>query len=195
MIVGDFIINGVGDCTAAFVDKQHRLHTKATTVNALDTATENERAFGILTADITLTNDTESALLYICNSETSKIVVDKVLFGIGASDGTGLPQSVIYVDPEGGTIISEKNPAIVVNFDSGSSITLDGLFYKGGEGKTFVGTGLPNSMFVQAPGYSDSFPKFTLGTGSCSGFAIIPPPGNTSMIVNINLYVYLRDFV
>lgn len=193
--MGEFIINGVGDCTAALVDEQHRLHTKSTVVGSLDSATINERAFGILSLDIELTNDAESAILYVCNGETSKIVVENVIIGFGASDGTGLAKSVIYVDPTEGTIITEKNPAIVVNFDSNSSVTLDGDYYKGGQGKTFVGVGLENYVYANHPTYHEVFPKFTLETGACSGFAIIPPTGNTSMWVNINLYVYLRDFV
>jgi len=193
--VGDYIINGVGDCVAARVDASHRLHTKATVVGALDSATVNERAFGILSLDVELTNDSESAILYICNEENSKMVAEKVIVGVGTSDGTGMAQTVIYVDPTGGTIISEKNPAIVVNFDSASSTSLDGKYYKGGQGKTFVGNGLTNYIYAEHPVYHEKFPKFTLTTGACSGFAIVPPAGNTSMWVNINLYVYLRDYV
>ena len=196
MVVGDFIINGVGECIPAKVDPRYRLQTNGTTISAIESATVNERSFGIISGDITLTTDTESAILYIQNSESSKLVAERVIIGFSESTGgTGLVKSGIYVDPTGGTIITEKNPAIVVNFDSGSSVTLDGNFYTGGEGKTFVGTPLVNTLYKAAPNYDDVFPKFILGTGAASGFSITPPAGNTSITVNVNIYVYLRDYV
>ncbi len=195
MVVGNFIQDGSGGCKSAKVDDNHRLYTKSNVTGAMATAIANEKGFAIVSADIELTSDSESAILYICNGEASKLVVDKVIIGVGPSDGTGLPKSVSYSNPTGGTIITDKSEAIVINLETGSSVSLSGDYYVGGDGKTFTDIGLPTTMFVDAPGYDVTLPATTLPTGSCAGLSIIPPAGNTSMLVTVTLYVYLRDYI
>jgi len=190
------IKDGTGDCYSAKVDKDHRLYTKSTGILDQKSAAFNSRAFVIASGDITLTNDSESAILYICNNEDSDLIVDEIIIGVGASTGgSGLAQSVTYINPTGGTIITDQNDVTVANLDSGSSVTLAGDFYVGGQGKTFVGTGFPSSLFVVAPAYDRTLSLNIIKKGQCAGLSLIPPSGNTSMLVTVTLGVYLKDYI
>jgi hypothetical protein len=190
------IRDATGGCYGAKVDDKYRVHTKSSITTSFETAMFNQRAFIILSNDITLTSATESAIIYIKNNETSDLVIHRINIGVGASTGgTGLASVYTYINPTGGTIISDENDCSIVNNFLGSSVNLTADYYKGAEGKTFVGTPLPHSMCVDAPAYDESLPKTVIPNGTSAGLSIVPPTSNTSMLVSIRLFVYLRDYI
>ena len=94
------IADGTGTCNRAEVDDKFRLSAKATANTVFESAIANERAFSIISGDITLTSDDESAILYVCNNEVSDLIIDQTVIGVGVgADSSGLPQSISYVNP------------------------------------------------------------------------------------------------
>lgn len=190
------IKDGTGSCRTAKVDESNRLAVRGDVTHAFESAMLNERAFAIVSVDVTLTDDNESGILYLYNDDPSNLIIDHIVIGVGQStDGVGLAKSITYSGPTGGTLLTEETDAIVVNLAAGSSIQLNANAYVGGQGKTVVGTGLPSSLFVSAPDYDTSLPKTVMARGDSSAISIIPPTGNTSMVITVSLYVYLQDYV
>jgi hypothetical protein len=190
------IRDGTGGCNGAKVDGRFRVGMIGVVETAIESARENERAFVITSGDFELTTDSESGILYLKNNEDSKLVIDRIIVGYGLSTGgSGQPKSKTYFNPTGGTVISDETDAVTLNLDTGSAISLSADAYSGGEGKTIVGTGLATTMFEEAPGYDTTLPGAVIRKGSTAAISVIPPAGNTSMVFNVTLYVYLSDYV
>jgi hypothetical protein len=190
------IKDGSGNCYTAKVDDKLRLHINGVATTSLDSANNQGRAFRLLTGDIELTTDGESAVIYLCNSEDSPLVLEEFEIGLGASTGgTGAPKLGAYTVVTSGTIIDAAVPAGVLNTRIGSPITLDTTVYRGFEGATNDGLGFPATLSLTLPDYENRLPRLILEKGQCAVLTITPPTGNTSMIVNVALSVYLNDFV
>jgi hypothetical protein len=190
------IKDGTGSGTLAKVDPKNRVSIFGVTSEYLTAAIREGAAFSVLTGDIELTTDGESAVFYICNNESSPMVIDSITVGYNSSTGgSGQPKIGTFQQADTGTIIDAAVPCLVVNQRIGSANTINIKTYRGFEGATIVGVGGSATMMQAAPAYETNLPKLVIERGRCSAITITPPAGNTSMIVNIALRVYLLDEV
>ena len=98
-----FIIESGGNVpNRAIVDAGGRLRTRAITELEEHHANEEGNAYNINTGNITLTNDTDTPVLYIKNNEASDLVVAALAFGVKPSTGgssTDLPEVTVVRNP------------------------------------------------------------------------------------------------
>jgi hypothetical protein len=180
------IKDGTGSGQLAKVGDKNRLHTHSLSATAASVATATGDAFNVSSELITLTSDSESALLYIKNNEEEAISVTTLFVNVGTSTGgTGKGLIKFNLDPTGGTLISDETAAQVLNRSIGSPSTLSADTYKGAEGKTVSGGDeieLPSSGGAIAS-------EYVLPRGAKFSLSFTPPTGNTSVQVQIGFLV------
>tara|TARA_R110000822_G_scaffold112278_1_gene243187 strand:+ start:31 stop:618 length:588 start_codon:yes stop_codon:yes gene_type:complete len=189
------IKDGTGNNISAKVDASHRLLTTATTQSGFKSAQKKGDAFVISTNIITLTSANESAVLYLQLSETSPLVIENLSFRTGASTG-GSTTDVIrtdYVQPTTGTLISDATPASVINTLASSTKTLDAVVYQGDEAKTIGGEIVTDQSLHITGQIKDDTTGLIVPQGTAIGISVTPPPGNTSLKIQIIVTVYLLD--
>jgi hypothetical protein len=175
----------------AKVDVNNRLHTNALSVDIILSETLNNNAYDISTNGlITLTTDTESALIYLKNNGDSDLVVTTVfLDSIASTGGVGAGSLKWYMNPDGGTIVDDASEALTINRRIGSPNNISADRYKA----TGVGKTLTNGATINFPvnaGISTLFGKpFVVPKGQRFGVSYTPPAGNSSMGIQIGLLV------
>jgi len=187
------IKDGTGNGPSAKVDSKNRLRTLSTNVTTVDNAILNGDAFIFNSGLVTLTTDGESGLLYFKNNSDDNLSVNLVNFVQGISTG-GTGHGVIqgHINPTGGTLISTATAAINFNTNTSSPKTFDGLAYAGFEGATTTGALGANIIMTEGAGKEVRFdPKAVLPKGGSITWAYTPPSGNTSMVVQILVIVYV----
>jgi len=184
--MGTSIEDGTGSRKGAMVGDKNRLHTHALAASASSVATVTGDAFNVSSELITLTSDSDSGLLYISNGEQEAISVTTLFVNFGTSaNGVGKGLVSFYLDPTGGTLITEANEAQVLNRKVGAPETLTADTYKGAEAKTITGGNL-----IQLPSSGGPIAsEYVLSKGACFALSVTPPPGNTSMQVQIGFLV------
>lgn len=190
------ITDGTGTGKKAQVDGNNRITTKATTIRESEDATHLGNSFNINTGVITLTNATETPVLYVKNNEDASIHIIGTAYGFWTSTA-GSPtdlQITIIRNPTAGTIVSNANAvAISSNRNYGSAKTLDADAYVGATGNTMT-DGVEHIIFYAnsasriAPPIDEIIPK-----GSSIGIKITPPAGNTSMQMYAAIVMYIED--
>jgi hypothetical protein len=178
------LIDGAGKGYSAKVDEEQRLHTHAFTVSTALAAALSGDAFNVGSSLITLTSANESGCLYIKNNEPEDIILSVQFINLGTStNGTGESHFTFYLNPTGGTLISNAVAGDVFNRRIGSNNTLSADVYKGVEGDTITGGNI-----IKAPttGLFSSVP-YVIAKGATFAISITPPTGNTSMEVQIGL--------
>lgn len=187
------ILSGAGNGKEAYVDDNNRLATSSITESLAELAAINGAKYNINTGNITLTDDTETPVLYFKNNERFDYRITSLIYNIGQSTGgSGDALITTYFNPAGGTIISNAVPAdIVVNTNLGSADTLTADIYKGATGDTFTDGTASVSTLVQTP------TKAIIGSldiivpkGQSLVSVITPPPGNTSLTVQAIIVGY-----
>ena len=190
------IHDGKGGGYAAEIDKTNRLQTWGVSEDESLEANKDGRAFNVNTGWITLTNATDTPVLYIKNNETTNMVIDAVAIGIGPSTGgTGIGPKVTFIrNPTTGTIISSPtNVDISSNRNYGSTRSLDADAYKGATGDTM--TDGEDHILVLAGTSARSFLTISevLPLGSSIGVKIEPPTSNTSMEVYVAAILHITE--
>lgn len=167
----------------ATVDNQ--LKTFATTRSIFTQINIEGDAYNINTGEITLTNDTETPVLYFKNNGERSFLVTALAIGLrDSTGGAGMATPKVIRNPTGGTIVSgATNVDIVSNRNFGSNNTLTADIFKGATGNTVTG-GTEHILIFQ----SDTSRLFAsidevLPKGASLGINITPPTGNTSMTV------------
>lgn len=184
--MGDSIIDGTGKGTGAKVGDKHRLHTHSLSASAASVATVTGDVFNVSSELVTLTTDSDSAALYIKNNEDESISVTTLFVNLGTSTG-GVGKSLVsfHLNPTSGTIITEEVAAQVLNRNIGNSETLTVDAYKGAEAKTVSGGDI-----IQLPLNGGAVvSEYVLSKGSRFALSVTPPPGNTSMQIQIGFLV------
>ena len=183
------IEDGTGTGRKTKVDIFNRLMTRASCSDAFDFAVTRGRGFLAFSGIVNLTSDTESGILYLKNNGDNSIKIEKSILQIGASDGTGDVNTVSYINPTGGTLITAETAASVANLNLSSARDFDGDTYKGAEGATITGGSSAPDIFT-SPGRYELKAFFIVQKGASIAISVTPPTGNTSMDVNFQTFIY-----
>lgn len=186
------IIDGSGKGYRASVDSDLRLSTTAVSESRFDNATKEGCSFNINTEFITVTNSTETPLLYLKNNEENDLIVEAWFIGTDASAGTATRLSLmkVYPNPTGGTIISGGTDVSIVNRSVGSTDTLDVDCKSGGDAFTLTTTTTP--VLYQTQGSSSrAFGTVRLAIKKGSSIAVtMQMYGLTSLDIYTGFQVY-----
>jgi hypothetical protein len=190
------IISGTGNGGYGWkIDSDNRGHVTAITEAQIDHASENGNRYNINTGCLTLTNASESAVLYIKNNECDDIHISSLVYNLGASAcGSGDWKICVIRNPTAGTVVCCAT-AVDVNSNQnfGSNKTLTADVYKGGQGKTL--TDGNRSIATRSPSNGRiiiSLGALVLQKGSSLGVKITPPSGNTSAVVQVAAPLYIQ---
>jgi len=188
--MSETIRDGKGQGYLAAVNRKNQLITRATALNQHTKSTIDGNYYEAYTGLITLTNASETGIIYIKPGLSDRIlVVDKVFVDIWASTGgTGGGYIKYYKNPTitGGTTI------LPVNTNFSLQNNLEGTFYKN---LTTMTGGTPwwTGYFDAGSSVVIDEEKFCIPEGYGFGISITAPSGNTSMILNINIATYIID--
>lgn len=190
------IVDGTGSGLKAKVDGNNRITVASVVSTETQEAAHIGDAYNINTGVITLTNATETPVLYLKNNETADIHITGTAFGFWTSTA-GSPtdlQIKIIRNPTAGTIVSGGTAiAINSNRNYGSQRTLTVDAYVGATGDTMT-DGTDHIIFYAqsasriAPQIDELIPK-----GSSIGIKITPPASNTSMQMYAAIVMYIGD--
>lgn len=195
-----FVIkDGSGSGREATVNRQNRLSVASVITNSQVIAASNGYRFNINTGNITLTNATNTSVIYLKNNEDSDLYITSIVYILGNSTGgTGNATFNAIRNPTAGSIITNANAvSINANYNFGSTITLDVDAYKGATGETLLsgGSTILSTILSTAAGRTFiQLDDFVLPKGSTIGVNYTPPSGNTSQIVQVAFAVYLQNF-
>ena len=146
--MGFEIKDGTGTGNVARVDNENKLAVRAVQETEFEKAVLGGRAFNINTEFLSITTDTEHALLYLKNNEDRPLIVAAWFIGTDAgTNGANLGLVRTYYNPTGGTIISGGTDLTPVNRNAGNSRTLVADVKAGGQGFTFTGQDTPAVLY------------------------------------------------
>tara|TARA_R110000796_G_scaffold251188_1_gene382026 strand:+ start:3288 stop:3920 length:633 start_codon:yes stop_codon:yes gene_type:complete len=165
-----------------------------------------EQKFNINSLDITITNDTETSLLYVLNGNVNyDLVCSLFIYNMGNSAG---PASSavdcrwrVIRNPTVGDIITNANdcgvgPGPSANQNTGSTKILQGSFFKGASGETAFSDG-DVTISTRSASHTGRIPislgNYTIAPGTAVGVNYLPPTGNTSQIVEVAMACYLKN--
>ena len=172
----------------AKVNTDGQLITRATSVEQRLKSTVDKNYYEATTAQITLTDTTETGIIYIKNLEDFVLVIDRVFYDIWESTG-GSNGGILkyYRNPTvtGGSAIVPYN----TNFESSSEIDATSL-----KSLTTMTGDFWWTAYISA-GTSSALEegRIVLPKGRSFGISVAAPTGNTSMKVSINVAMYLLD--
>ena len=183
------IRDGGGSGRLAIVDTQGKLTTRAIGVDQRLHAAAEARYFEATTAQVTLTDDSETPLIYIKNTHTDKvIVIDRVFFdSFESTGGSGSGIIRYYINPTvtGGSTMSHTN----TNY--GSSVTATATFLQ--ELTTMSGTVWWTGQLSASLSVALEEGRIVIPPGFSHGISIEAPSGNTSFPIAINTAFYQSD--
>lgn len=190
------IEDGIGKGFSARVDAENKLAVRAVQETELEKAVLGGRAFNINTEFLSITSDTEHALLYLKNNEDRPLIVAAWFIGTGVAGGTPTENGLVrtYFNPTGGTIISGGTDLTAVNRNAGNSTTLNADIKKGGQGFTFSGQDTPAVLYQTQKPESRVFGNvfLTLPKGS-SLVATYDPNGAETISIYTGFQVYIES--
>lgn len=181
--------------------KNNRMQVDAVVETEAHNATEHGRSYNLNTGLITLTSGTESAVMYVKNTDPTKsLFIEAIAVGVGPSTGgvsTEAPIVTVIRNPTTGTIIESTPTDVDIssnrNFSSSNSIIVDA--YKGSEGETLT-DGTDHILFqVNAGSRLFATIDADLLNGASIGIKIDPQASNTNMQVYVALICYVEDIV
>jgi hypothetical protein len=195
--MGRTVQDGTGRGYHAKVDANFRLHTQAVTDTAEQAANREGDAYNINTGVITLTNATETPVLYVKNNEVRDLHIRAIAVGVGPTTGGsgGIPKITVIRNPTAGTIITSTPTDVDINtnrnFGSSNTLTVDA--YKGATGDTMTDGDDHLILFQTNSGRLFATIDEVLPTGTSIGVKFAPQSGNTSQDVYCALICYLDD--
>lgn len=185
--------SGVGGQYNAGVTTDNQLKTFSVGRDVATQINLEGDSYNINTGLITLTNATDTPVLYLKNNELRDLLITAIAVGMqDSTGGSGLAQITVVRNPTEGTIVSDAtNVDINSNRNYGSSNTLSDDVYKGATGSTMT-NGTDHIIFLQG----DSGRLFAsvdevLPKGTSIGVKITPPAGNTSLTLYVALICHL----
>ncbi len=183
-------INGVGTHNPQRVDASFRAHTRSVVSTELEQQSRSGNAFTCGSTEVTLTSANESAIFFYQNNEDRDIIINSLAFYMKASTG-GTVDHGLFNYYSGLTSISTSNAAFCVSSEVGNTDTPDSILFTGAEAATFTGAGAPFSAPWETTRFHEIALPGVLPKGRAIGLSIVPPAGNTSMIVQVNMRFHL----
>lgn len=190
--MSNFIQDGTGKGYLVKVDSDNRIITRSVVQSEFDNSTSSSNAFNINTEFLTITNATETPLLYIKNNEDYDLIVEAWFVGTDVAVGSATRQSIMRVhpNPTGGTIISSGSNLSAINRSVGSSEELNAVIKLGGDAFTLTTSGSPVLYQTQA-NVARNFGVVHLAIKKGSSLAVtIQTYGLTSIDVYTGFQVY-----
>lgn len=183
--MSEAIKDGTGTGYLAKVGVNNRLYVDAVVSEEVAEANRDGRAFNINTGEITLTNDTDTPVLYIENTGVGDMHISSLIFGFGTSTGgtaTEMNTITIVRNPTTGTVISGATACdMISNRNFGSNTTFAGNAYKGATGNTLT-DGTDHIIIYQSDFGRTAVPvDERLPQGATLGIKVAPMSGNTSL--------------
>lgn len=193
----DIIRDGSGNGNSAKVDSDKRLFTRSVTETEEVHVNEEGDAYNVNTGIITLTNDAETPILYLKNTQTKDLIVSAIAVGFGKTDGTAGDPAVVTVvrNPTTGTIVDNASVvAVNSNRNYGSPNTLSADAYKGATGNTMTNGDDHLILFQTLNGRLFAGINEVIPRSTSIGIKIDPQTtSNTSLRVYAALICYIRD--
>jgi len=179
--------DGTGKAFQAKVGDKNRLHTHSLAADISAVASISGDAFNVSSNLVTLTNTSESVLLYFKNLEEDDISITTEFVNIGTSTGAGSTKGIMkfYIDGTSGTIIDNALPAQVINRRIGNGNTLDGNIYRGVQGDTLTGG---DTITIPTSGGAIAS-EYILPKGKSFALSYTPAAGNTSISLQIGFLI------
>lgn len=189
------IQDGSGQGFTAKVNSDNRLYTFASSVPSGVIAASEKKMWLVVTGDLTFTSDSSSAALYLKYTGAQKLIISQYNLTVGTSTGgSGDTRFVTTANPTGGTIVSDAVQTSVSNRSlSGTSGSLRGDQYAGGEGKTATGGSSFGTLTFNTVGVNQvdlSAVPVVLESGNSISVSVIPPTGNTSQVNRVAFICY-----
>ena len=178
----------------AIVDASGRLATRAVAFTSTLEASIKGEHYEILPVTFpVLTNDVETAVLYLRNSEPAVTTwaVNFFTLTAGVSDGTGAMAFRTVFNPTAGNLLTGGTAANIVQLNLGISRDLATTANTGGTGDTLTGEAASFNRLIPGVPAGLSFPldAIIMPAGSSIGIMVTPPSGNTSMSIDISVSV------
>lgn len=196
--MADVILDGAGKQYRMKVSSEQRAYVDSVQRGKDAQANRIGDAYNLNTGIITLTNATETPVMYVKNNEEKDLVIEAIAVGLGDSTGgdNAIQQITIIRNPTTGTIIDTPvNIDINSNRNYGSKNTLTADAYKGATNKTMT-NGENHILFYQTDkGRLFAAIEERLPKGSSIGVKIAPQTGNTSQNVYCALICHLEGDV
>lgn len=189
--------DGTGSGNSAKVNKNKEVHVYSVGITSAEYANNLGDAYNINTGLVTLTNATDTPVLYIKNNETRDLRITAEVFGIKTSASGTATETVdvtVIRNPTTGTTISNANNVdINSNRNYGSPKTLSVNAYKGATGETM--TDGDDHLLIVTPDFSRVFASIDeiIPQGKSIGVKVKPPTSNTSMPVYVAAVCHLVD--
>ena len=190
------IFGGNNPRNAASVDKSGRLSAFAVSLSEQEKAAELGESFNINTGRITLTSAVETPLVYLSNETSDQAFKVSRIFStfLASTGGVGEASIKVYTAITGGTILNAADVQ-ATNFNFASGQKLPGMLKYGAPGLTFVGT--PTNIELLLPTVNirqlTGFDHIVLPKGADMLLTCTAPPGNTSMVAELGMNVFLEQ--
>lgn len=180
--------------TAQRILPNGRARVEASQVSLGAEAAKKAEAWQISMSTLTLTGTGESGMIYIKNlSDTRTLAIDFAFINQGVSTG-GVGHSTIriYRDVTGGDLVSDANPATVLNrnLDANKPAPVD-AFAASAQSKTIVGDEFFD-VFNTLTRLALPLDTIQIPKGGTIALSFQPPAGNTNMVAKINLVARLE---
>ena len=191
------IEDNTGNCFGMKVDSLNRAYVNAVDQTQPDFYVGQGHSYNINTSTITLTDGTESALLYMLNNEDEDLIIPSFIYLVGNSTGGTSTEDIevkIYKNPTGGTLISGGTDFVPVNRDFGSANTLGATVKKGAQGSTITGGTVAIDSLFSGSGRQIVAVETILPKGASVAISVTPRSTNSSMNVQIAIAAYLNKF-
>ena len=186
-----YIEDGKGSGKLAEVDKRNRLQVGSVSNTAGQKAAENGDFYQIGAPLITLTTDSESAVLYLKNDGDSDIkITDVIIFCDTTTGGSGMVELRLYRQPTG---ISSSTPTVPLNTNFGSANALEATAEFGAEGSAVSGGTFVANTLVRSEERSQFPLSWILPRGTAIAITAVPPTGNTSMRIGGIINGFIED--
>ena len=188
------IEDGTGSGRKAKVTTENKLRVSSTTLSEDKLAAVEGRAFNINTEIIALTGTGESAVLYVKNNESEDISIQGFFVGVGTLSGTSSDSILVraYINPTGGTLISNAVDVTVTNRNLGSTKTFSLDVYKGVDGDTITGQDATPILYQFQGGSSRVFGNVNLVLPRGASIAVTIDLNTTG---GANIYTGFTGFV
>lgn len=188
--MSEVIRDGNGTGYLAAVNTDNELRTRATAVAAWTHSSLDEQYFEASTGQITITDAAENPFIYILNSGTEDIIIDRVFYDIWAStNGVTTDGGILryYRNPP----ITGGTPVIPACSDFGATVTMSVTCLR--TLTTMTGTAWWTAFIKPMTSNLVDEGRIILPSGSSFGISITAPASNTSMKVSINVAMYNFD--
>ena len=185
--------DGTGTGNTAKVDVKNRIRAFSTVETGGTEAAFSGDLYNVNTGTIVLTSATESALVYMSNTDDVPWIFNRVFYNAGPSTGgAGDFRADVIANPTAGTLISAGTALTPHNLNFSSSKGLTATTLKGAEGSTITDGTVRVSTIIPASGTRVliAFDSIILEPGSSIAVAITPQTGNTSMNIQVGFNLY-----